>query len=729
MAGFIRRYGFFPGAETIALIEGVVIVDLPPPGSVQGVGTGTVGLVGEFTDVSTAVSVDSNGNVNALSKPVEIFSGQDLINKMGGFDPSLGQFGDAMGNGFVALRNKKFRRLVCQAVNLASPQATRMWRTLPTNTSLTSATPTVPMQAAVVAAGAEFRSGANRVRAAKRTSFTDDAAFVTGVDGVVAPAGLPLATQTFDAVTGQFVVNGVKEGDALVLGQLPPTPTSITDNPLTAIAVVANVVSTSGYPAAGFLFIDAEAIQYTAKTATSFTGLTRGALGTVAAAHVLGSSVALLTSAGTYRVVGVVDADTLTLERQDGSNFTVLNWIAETAQPWRLHVGRTADTGPDNQLSEVAGYTVPARPLDATIAQATSILPTVAAAAPSRTSWDPLAGLTMRTHPTAPGLAFDATVQGANPVNVAGLDALYSTAIDAFLSQDLPEREVNIIGSSRSSTVIRAKLKSHVLDASSVGVGRSAVVSPPLSTQNIAVASGDVAPGVGATRDERVWYAWPGAQTFVPEAVNSSIAKANGGTTTDGILDVQGDMWLGAVCSNLPPERNPGQAAPPVPDVLAPVLGLQRGVVGLGINQYITLRQRGVVGLRIDRTVGPIFQSGVTSSLISGQKNISRRRMADFVEDSLAQRLVQFAKLPLTQSLKDAAVGETVAFLNQLLSPNNPAAQRINDFEVDPASGNTPDMEAQGIFVIIVRVRTLPSADFIVLQAEVGENVRIVRTT
>ena len=76
MSGFVRRYSYYPGTETIALIEGVIIVDLPPPGSVQGVSTGVTGLVGEFTDVSSAVRVDSSGNVTTRCKPVEIFSGQ-----------------------------------------------------------------------------------------------------------------------------------------------------------------------------------------------------------------------------------------------------------------------------------------------------------------------------------------------------------------------------------------------------------------------------------------------------------------------------------------------------------------------------------------------------------------------------------------------------------------------------------------------------------------------------
>ena len=33
MPGFIRRYGYFPGNEIITLIEGVVIIDLPPAGA------------------------------------------------------------------------------------------------------------------------------------------------------------------------------------------------------------------------------------------------------------------------------------------------------------------------------------------------------------------------------------------------------------------------------------------------------------------------------------------------------------------------------------------------------------------------------------------------------------------------------------------------------------------------------------------------------------------------
>ena len=67
MAGFIRRFGFSPGVETITLIEGVIIVDLPPPGAINGVSAGTVGMVGEFPDMTYATAVDVAGLVNAIA--------------------------------------------------------------------------------------------------------------------------------------------------------------------------------------------------------------------------------------------------------------------------------------------------------------------------------------------------------------------------------------------------------------------------------------------------------------------------------------------------------------------------------------------------------------------------------------------------------------------------------------------------------------------------------------
>lgn len=737
MAGFIRRYSSFPGVETITLIEGVIIIDLPPPGNITGVGTGVVAIVGEFADMTFAASSDANGNIVTNPRPVELFSAQDMQDKLGGFDPTLGNFGDSCGNGFVAVRNKRYARLIGVPVNLASPLGTRLWRQLPTNTSNTDVTPAVPMQAANVAASTEFKIGPNRVKLGARVAFTDFPAFASGVDGVVTPAGLPAATQIFNAPGADFILTNAQEGDAVVLDAINSSSTTLSA-PIDAVVAIIPVVSTAGFPTQGVIQIAGEVLTYTGTTTTSFTGATRGFGGTVAAAHAADVPVTPLNDAGTYRIVSVTDANNLVIQRQDGTTFTAINWFATALFstgniPWRLHVASTADTGGEHQLSETGGYLIPARPIDATIANNTNISPTISAPVATSSSWDPLSGLTMRTHPTAPGLFFDSALQTPNAVASSTMDVQYLAAIDSLVGEQAPARDVNLLDVARTSNNIRIKQKSHVTQVSSVGIGRTTTVWPPLSVTGVSSVLGDVTPGVGAYRDERVNYSWPGAKTFVPEAVPFLIPTSDGKTAGGdeehpaGILEIPASGWLISVESNLPPENNPGQAAPPVPGVMAPVVGFQYGAPVLGMGEYIQFRASGICALRIDRTVGAIFQSGITTSLIAGTKNINRRRMADFIEDSIARRLNQFAKLPLTQNLRDASTGECVAFLDSLLSPNNPAAQRIDDYEVDTKSGNTPSLTAQGIFVIIIRVRTLPTADFIVLQAEIGEGVVITR--
>ena len=60
---------------------------------------------------------------------------------------------------------------------------------------------------------------------------------------------------------------------------------------LTNVATTVTVNSTTGFPGAGRIIIDAEQINYTGTTATTFTGCTRAQGGTVAAAHALGNAV------------------------------------------------------------------------------------------------------------------------------------------------------------------------------------------------------------------------------------------------------------------------------------------------------------------------------------------------------------------------------------------------------------------------------------------------------
>jgi hypothetical protein len=815
-----------PGTEVLTQIEGVSIIDLSPPGSIAGVATGVVAGVGECSDMTYATQADTSGNISTKIRPQEIFSGQDLINKIGGFDETLGEFGVSSGNLYAQLRNKRYSRLIAVPVNLASAKGARFFRELPVCRSQSDANPVVPVLGGSIAAGREFKNTTlGRIRVGKRVEFTALDVIAKATSGQTV-AGASAATQTIASgaiaeqvwqvtASGPTFSDQTSAFNTATPADFTPFPTVETVGDYVAFGMaaqfskltlsnvggtqgVAGVVAweywngsawtaltvtdgTSGFTAAltsgqtvtwtapsdwATLALNAITKYYVrARVTTVYTtnpiysqgfvggqdwaaivrpdgqlGAAKGDI--VVVGYNNAGAKAPSAEAGTYRVATTPSSGiTLSIERLDGASFT---FTANNNVPWRLHFASDADTAPvlvpgsatpgGYAASDAGGYVVPVRPVtnstggatDGTFAAGTVLTPAVVPDAADGDSWDPLSGLGARTIVGAT-TSFTAAVQGINAAASASIDALYSTAFDAMLSDDTPTRDINLVGAARTSSNIRTALKAHVLEASKRGRGRCAVISPDLGQQSVNAVNVDASPGVGATRDERVFYAWPGERTYIPEAVNYRLRTADTNTTVDGILDIRSDFRLLSILSNLPPERNPGQAAEPVPSLMSSVLGLQRGVTDLGINEYTALRAAGIVALRIDRTAGPIYQSGVTSSLISGKKNINRRRMADFIQDSLAERAVQFSKLPLTTQLKDGLVAETDAFLTELLSPNNPSAQRINAYQVDDKSGNTPDLEAKGIFIVITRVRTTPTADFIVLQTEVGENVVIVQ--
>jgi len=678
MAGFIRRFSEFPPDDVITAIEGINIIDLPPPAAIQGLSTNVCALVGEFADMTYAVAVDSSGVFTTYPQPQDIVSSQDLLNKMGTFDSTLGQFGGDCGSGYLELRNKTFGRLVLVPINLTSPSGVRLWRELPTNKSATDPTPIVPIAGAEVAAGRIFKSeaaAAERLKIAARISFSSAEAYKTAVDGAVTSVGAAV-TQNFSSATGSFLTMerpdgkiGVEVGDILVIG-------------------------------------------------------------------VIGGALGLGSNAATYRVRSITSATVIVVEKLNGGSW---DWVTTVALPYRLHTGRSADSygsGTASVLTGQGSFTVPVRPLtngagtgatgsNGTWAINTALDPLVAPPSPSATTWDPLSGLDGKVGPTT-AVAYAFEVQRANAVNHASIDALYATAIDSLLFDNAPASEVAHVWAARKSSTIRTKLRSHVLAASENGVGRTCSVSPELdqtmSTALTTVAS-DVDPGVGANRDERLFYDWPPVKTFIPEAVNIPILRADGSTTTDGILDTTADGWMSSIMGNLAPERNPGEASGVTKKVLAPVLGYATAVPNLDINSWKFLRLKGIAGIRMDKTVGPVFQSGITSSLLAGRKNINRRKMADYIQDSLANALKPYAKLPMSEQFKDTVLGQVDDFLTFLLSPDNASFQRISGYILDGKSGNTPAIEAKGIYVVIVKVRTLATADFIVIQTEIGEGV------
>lgn len=311
--------------------------------------------------------------------------------------------------------------------------------------------------------------------------------------------------------------------------------------------------------------------------------------------------------------------------------------------------------------------------------------------------------------------------------------ANYEAAIDALAADNPPANEVSMIAlawhpSGTTGAALMKYAKQHALDVAAKARGRAYVAAPPVGTPKVSagkdgsgvmdgVSAGICVANVG--RSDRVWYTWPSERIYVRALPAAYVTQAS-----DGYVDWPCDTRLAGVVSLFPPWENPAQ----VSDAMASVLGLESSAPALTKQDYINIRAQGVVALRLDATFGPEFQSGVTSvdpvaqpSLI----NIARRRMADYLQDSLAAALHRFTKMLNTQARRSGAEAEIRAFLMGLLSPANTARQVIDWFEVDAKSANTKARMAKGIVTFIVRVRTLPSMDFIVLQTEIGETVAI----
>jgi hypothetical protein len=676
---FARRFAFNPGAAVISQIEGVVIIRQTPPSPITGVIEGVVGMVGEFQDSTYGISVSPAGQIGGNPRAVRILTSSDQITYLGGFDETIGEFGISMGNGFVELASKSFTGLVVVPVDNLSPTTSgqfssgvRMWRDLPTCISATNPNPIVPVSAALIPAGLQFQDGsAHRARVAGAFTFGGQQAYETGTDGAITLTGTPAASQTFTSAGGSFITKGVKVGDILVLG-------------------------------------------------------------------VIGGAGALGSNAGTYRVTAVTDATDLVVEKLNGATF---DWVSGTAQPWRLHVAAAADSSGTANLHLAlvqtggAGYLIPMRPLDASIAIDAAITPTVPSAAGTASSWNPTSGLTGRTnHITGDSggnhsIIYDAAITGPNVAASAALDARYVAAISAMRQVQPPASLIDIVVSARKSSTIRNTISSHCQTATAQGLTRRGVNSPALSVQTTQAAIANTDPGVGVNRTERLDYSWPGCVVYIPQAVGFPLNGADGSTVLDGTLDTTFDTWLASIESNVPPENNPGQVAPPVPQVLAPVLGYQRATpqLQLQVEDYIALKAAGVAALFMDPDTGPQIESGVTTSLNAAELTIQRARMADFIEDSIAVAMKPFSKLNQTTQLIDTELGEINGFLNDLQSPNNPSAQRIVGFFVDPVNGQTASLTAQGITVFLISVQLLHSQDNLVLQTNIGFGV--VQTT
>ena len=131
------------------------------------------------------------------------------------------------------------------------------------------------------------------------TAYTlGDTLYASATDTLAKLAGNTTTTKKFLAQTGTGSASAAPIWETLdpsdintQYGAFYFDYSTTISSPATQNDTTINVVSTSGFSSVGAIFIEAELITYTGKTATSFTGCTRGAAGSPNKAHSSGVAV------------------------------------------------------------------------------------------------------------------------------------------------------------------------------------------------------------------------------------------------------------------------------------------------------------------------------------------------------------------------------------------------------------------------------------------------------
>ena len=173
-------------------------------------------------------------------------------------------------------------------------------------------------QGSTGATGLNGATGATGLNGATGATGLNGATGATGVNGSTGATGLNGATGATGSsgptgatgATGPQGATGVSPNvyyGQFIFDNETTLSASINSNSTDPIAVV----STNNFSASGYIRIGSEIIQYTSKTSTSFTGITRGVAGSNGANHTSGAGVtqAQVTSAGvpTNLILDVAD--------------------------------------------------------------------------------------------------------------------------------------------------------------------------------------------------------------------------------------------------------------------------------------------------------------------------------------------------------------------------------------------------------------------------------------
>jgi phage tail sheath protein FI len=204
---------------------------------------------------------------------------------------------------------------------------------------------------------------------------------------------------------------------------------------------------------------------------------------------------------------------------------------------------------------------------------------------------------------------------------------------------------------------------------------------------------------------DRIVFCWPWQQMYVDDLNQTVVVPPTG-------------YWVGKVAT-LYPHQSPGNKnltytnGPEFPvsaSDIAAALDPAARIVPIGVPI-----PRGGIGIR----------SGATLSQTPSTNPVYRRRMDDFIVESINTALGQFVDEPITSQLMTDQQHTVSAFLDPLTGPNNEAGEpMIEAYSVQCDAKNNPDSITQNDMTVIdTKVKLFNINRFLLFRTQIGAGV------
>lgn len=201
------------------------------------------------------------------------------------------------------------------------------------------------------------------------------------------------------------------------------------------------------------------------------------------------------------------------------------------------------------------------------------------------------------------------------------------------------------------------------------------------------------------------------------------------GTIVDGVEKMTSPAsWYASILSQTAPNIDPAYAGNT--QFLAGITSLK---LDLTRDEYKQLMEAGISAFEFDSDIGFKIKSGVVTQIADSSKiTVLRRRMADYLTNSVARFLKVYQNAVNSKANRTAVKGAMLRFIEQQenlgILPKDAEVVNGKAKLVDTDSENTNDTIAQGKFIILYKQRIYSSMRFIVLKAEIGESVVVTES-